>query len=872
MKGIFSVLVFSLLMVFSGYSQSLVKAKKALEKGDYTKTIEILNKSLEKDSLAYGAHYLLSVIYLDSTSGHYDRDSAKYWIEKSLQARNINPTESLKDLEKAEMSPTELEPQFIRVLEDFYQFTLTSGSISEYDRFMGLFPNAPQVPRVLFLRDSLAYSRVEAEDTWEAYKSFMDQYPTSIFNDQAKRHYEIRLFKEMTGDGSLENYVQFLDEYPETPFRMLVEQSIFLQTTKEHTAQDYLSFLDKYPTTHLRQKIVNLIYYQAKSDTSLLTRLLRAHPQADSARQIWELEKESLIPIFKDGRFEFFDLNGRDYSIGFDLIPSEYLCEKIANEWILGAEGDVWQAKNRTGKIITSNLTSIKFIGREAVLADFGHTRRLLHKAGFELLPMEVGDAAQIAGRWLAFKKDLYWGLAAFNGEIILQPTFKSIEEAGDFIILENQRGLYVTNIHQILKGNALNDRLLIDYFDVLSDTLLLGFLGDKEMLVSSILETPIPLDDYKIYWQPAFCYVKRPNGISQLYDPQESRLSSTPYLNIFENQSWRLLLEGTKWKILLKKPNQTISQVDSLKRLSDQHLILFARDTTFIVFTNGKVIVPGKNEFALMTSRNEAVSTPFLVLSSNKTKQVLNSEGNLVFEGIYESVFHLNDSTFVIRQKGKEGVIDQKKRVILQMEYDHIEGHGNLVVLLKKNLIGCLDLERNVFIPSLYQSRILKFGNYYEVSKEGKKGLITEKNKVVCPIRYDELLQWNDSTFWVRQGQNWSLVKLDGAPVIQQVSDITPWDADPALGLYKFLQEGVYGIISRKNGIVLTPQYNDILNLGSPSNPIYFAEQHLKTAEFFVVTYFNSAGNPFKSQAFRSDEYDKIYCEDSDDSSILVE
>jgi len=70
------------------------------------------------------------------------------------------------------------------------------------------------------------------------------------------------------------------------------------------------------------------------------------------------------------------------------------------------------------------------------------------------------------------------------------------------------------------------------------------------------------------------------------------------------------------------------------------------------------------------------------------------------------------------------------------------------------------------------------------------------------------------------------------------------------------------YGVFSNTRGEVIAPTFNDLINVGSTADPIYFTEKHVEEAEFYVVIYYNKEGEIIRKQAFESDDYMLIYCE----------
>jgi hypothetical protein len=54
---------------------------------------------------------------------------------------------------------------------------------------------------------------------------------------------------------------------------------------------------------------------------------------------------------------------------------------------------------------------------------------------------------------------------------------------------------------------------------------------------------------------------------------------------------------------------------------------------------------------------------------------------------------------------------------------------------------------------------------------------------------------------------------------------------------------------------------FSDIINVGSPAQPLYFTEKHVEEASIFVVIYYDSAGKMLRREIYEQDDYEKIYC-----------
>ena len=75
--------------------------------------------------------------------------------------------------------------------------------------------------------------------------------------------------------------------------------------------------------------------------------------------------------------------------------------------------------------------------------------------------------------------------------------------------------------------------------------------------------------------------------------------------------------------------------------------------------------------------------------------------------------------------------------------------------------------------------------------------------------------------------------------------------------------KDGYYGVISNQNGVVVTPSFTEIINLGTADTPFYFTEKYVEEASIYIVVYFDQTGKLVRKQAYEEEEYDRILCED---------
>ena len=132
-----------------------------------------------------------------------------------------------------------------------------------------------------------------------------------------------------------------------------------------------------------------------------------------------------------------------------------------------------------------------------------------------------------------------------------------------------------------------------------------------------------------------------------------------------------------------------------------------------------------------------------------------------------------------------------------------------------------------------------------------------------ISEFKFGQISYWNDSVALIKIDDDWSFYEIKDEEIvlegIQRVDYIQ--DNEQEKIAYVMTNKG-FGVFSNVRGEILSPSFNNIINLGTAEKPIYFAEKHVSEADFYVVVYANAQGETIRSQAFRADEYDKILCE----------
>jgi hypothetical protein len=206
---------------------------------------------------------------------------------------------------------------------------------------------------------------------------------------------------------------------------------------------------------------------------------------------------------------------------------------------------------------------------------------------------------------------------------------------------------------------------------------------------------------------------------------------------------------------------------------------------------------------------------------------------------------------------------VNLQGKILMKPRYQTIVADStNHISLLHNGRFGYFNPIEETLIKPQYESRVTSFNQHTLLSsKKGKKGLIDHRNKVLIPFEYDEIKQWSDSSVIARKQNNWMVLNYYTGEI--EFKDITGLDwisnHNNRRAIIKTKQG--YGLLDNKLGMLLNPGFNDIINLGTTTEPVFFTEKYIPEADYFVVIYYNQHMDVIRKQVFDSGNYDQVYC-----------
>ncbi|MEM8938549.1 MAG: WG repeat-containing protein [Bacteroidota bacterium] len=836
---------------------TLDRIQKAMEKGEYEKAVALITKGYQKEPNNPGISYFHAMLLFDRNYHLFNPDSARIVIAKSIEKYNNAPAELIDKLVEESITENDLSTLTNAISDYLFQETLDHISVSGINNYLGKYPNTIHKQVLIFKRDSIAFNRVKAENTETGYLSFIDNYSTSVFKSKVDSLLDELRYDELKENGELKDYYEFQKKYPISLRIGEVEEYILKIATATQDPPSLKRIILTAQTKKWKKRAADVLYYLTEED------ILELHPNKDSISHVMELSKKTLFPTMsEEGLFGFQNTTGSvQIPFRYNTIQDKIKCYLLKDNWIFVVENGQGKIILKENKVIIDQAEDYRSVSESVGMVKQNGKWYLYHKSGYLIIEQAIQAAKVIENSWIKVSKNGKWGLYTLMGAAIAEMNYDDIYVLGPFWVFEKNGLLTVYTTNKILKefdGKGLSLAFEFDDLELVAENRLIGFKGDQECLIDHNLEFLIPLGDHEIIPDPAGWYIKSNEGY-YLYENNDKRISDRKYPSLALNEGWLALQTENDWILISREGHMNPQRdFDSIKLINKYAALTSKGNESTLTFTSGAKISLEKHKIQTFANQQE-----FLMISSEGVLSLYNHKGEGVFDGQYDEISFLNDSLLKVTSRGKQGIIKTNGEFLLDPIFNTIDEKDGLILTLYKGKIGCYDLSKNVLISTDYEARILKIGEYYLVKKEDHYGVINSNEKEILSFTYDEIRQWNDSSFLVTQHELQSIINSREEILIGNIEKLNSLFEDGNERIFKYMENGKFGLLSNKKGTLLKAEFTDILNIEGNKDPLFFADQHLSNAKYHVVSYIDRSGKLIFSKAYRSEIFDKILCED---------
>ena len=167
---------------------------------------------------------------------------------------------------------------------------------------MKKYPDAVQVKEANALYEKLLYEQTTANQTYPAYKNYLDKYPNGAYVADAKRNYEAKLLEYYNNRHDLEGYVEFDKNYPNHPAHGAIQDSIYEIVTAPGTLEVCKNFILQYKNNRNVNRAWNKLYvlFTAPATADVYQQFLSYYPDFPDKDRVYrdmQLSQLDLKPL-----------------------------------------------------------------------------------------------------------------------------------------------------------------------------------------------------------------------------------------------------------------------------------------------------------------------------------------------------------------------------------------------------------------------------------------------------------------------------------------------------------------------------------------------------------------------------------------------
>lgn len=295
-----------------------------------------ITSALQKDPKNVVYNHVAGMMYANKSYQNYDDDKAyMYLVTAKSEYGKSTPAEREKVSPYA--TPKKIQKTLDTVCLRLYEKTIHSNSIAECNEFGKKYKRAADSLQeaVKLYRNSLAYAQAQQENTVSSYDSFLTLYPDAAEVPLAEKRRDKLAYDATMQKNSVEAFLSYMKKYPKSEYVPVVRQKyldkIFSTKADGGTYQDYEQFIKTNPQGELAKTAIHKMMEIASKqyDLPLMQKTVEYSRDIDFEYALYEFYKK-------------YTDDGEAYSLYsfVDLYPRTFLDTLIAKDFKIAAKGD----------------------------------------------------------------------------------------------------------------------------------------------------------------------------------------------------------------------------------------------------------------------------------------------------------------------------------------------------------------------------------------------------------------------------------------------------------------------------------------------------------------------------------------------------
>lgn len=394
--------------------------------------------------------------------------------------------------------------------------------------------------------------------------------------------------------------------------------------------------------------------------------------------------------------------------------------------------------------------------------------------------------------KWLSIVTD-FDGIAYLNRSVCYKlsdnmVTTFAISPNDKTIVIQSKDKKYECLYH--LKDDTDNQILNIRFQDLKKDA-----ITSQEIVKQEIIHKYDVEEDFKFNEGIACIFFNDPHGLAghlKLLNLQQEVITELKYF--YDYSSWAYS-DGT-----IRLGVQTTD---------DFYHILYG-----YLSIDGKPLIPFKYRNCKPFSEGLAA-----VCTDEKKWGYIDKTGAYAIPPIFDVCFSFREGRAVVKIDGKYRIVDKQGQYISDMEFDKtgkLYRNGFLWVCLN-DLYGFINYSGDIVIPIEYSSAKSFNLGLAPVKKNEKWGYVNASNEVLIDFQYDDAFAFSDisETAVIIQNHKQGVIDVKGSYILKpEYDEISSNNDIPHLmSNYLLLKDGLYGLYSYVNSVLIYPKYKEFEN-----------------------------------------------------------
>ena len=323
-----------------------------------------------------------------------------------------------------------------------------------------------------------------------------------------------------------------------------------------------------------------------------------------------------------------------------------------------------------------------------------------------------------------------------------------------------------------------------------------------------------------------------------------ESKKVTNSYLTVYTNEKWGVI--NSKGEFVIDPTYENMIIIPN----STSAVFLIQTDVdldngsykSHAIDANGNKLYSDYDEVEAMQNvdrYNQIIyDDHVLKISKNGKFGLINYNGKELLAPEYDNIYPLEfvKNSFVTIKDGKKGLVDNGGDVIIENKYQDIQSltdnyENGYVVRDENGLSGLIDYKKKQLLQCKYSKIEPVFGSgYYSVEENGNKEIVDSEGNVKLSNKYDECLSIDNSRLIVKQNDKVGVIDIEGKSIIA-----TEYQNMKFLFEDNYIAEkdNKYGIINITGDTKLAFEYSNIVYMKDEN----FIEASLENGQTQLLT-----------------------------------